>query len=237
MSETRNIRLMRALEGAAIRTIESETLTDRLTAIVGQTYLLLGYQTPDSRTLAILVAKIASDLVESYGFMTVEEVSYCFDLGAKGLLGDFAGMNMRTVTRWLKGYKHSDIRYQAIMALRAERARATLPPPSAAYKEEHERNFLRSVFRQYKEGYPLDRLFPSRVYRSLQERGVIHHSRAEKLYALSLFKNYRPTSRLYMPEEARQAIINSKAMAWLLKREFDAMTELRFDDEGVRMAA
>ena len=132
MSETRNIRLMRALEGAAIRTIESETLTDRLTAIVGQTYLLLGYQTPDSRTLAILVAKIASDLVESYGFMTVEEVSYCFDLGAKGLLGDFAGMNMRTVTRWLKGYKHSDIRYQAIMALRAERARATLPPPSAA---------------------------------------------------------------------------------------------------------
>ena len=62
----------------------------------------------------------------------------------------------------------------------------------------------------------------------MQERGVIHHSRAEKLYALSLFKNYRPTSRLYMPEEARQAIINSKAMAWLLKREFDAMTELRF---------
>ena len=43
--------------------------------------------------------------------------------------------------------------------------------------------------------------------------------------------------RLYMPEEARQAIINSKAMAWLLKREFDAMTELRFDDEGARMAA
>ena len=38
-------------------------------------------------------------------------------------------------------------------------------------------------------------------------------------------------------EEARQAIINSKAMAWLLKREFDAMTELRFDDEGARMAA
>ena len=42
---------------------------------------------------------------------------------------------------------------------------------------------------------------------------------------------------MIMPEEARQAIINSKAMAWLLKREFDAMTELRFDDEGARMAA
>ena len=34
---------------------------------------------------------------------------------------------------------------------------------------------------------------------------------------------FSPTQRrLYMPEEARQAIINSKAMAWLLKREFDA---------------
>ena len=40
-----------------------------------------------------------------------------------------------------------------------------------------------------------------------------------------------------MPEEARQAIINSKAMAWLLKREFDAMTELRFNDEEAQMAA
>ena len=50
--------------------------------------------------------------------------------------------------------------------------------------------------------------------------------------------HFSPTQRrLYMPEEARQAIINSKAMAWLLKREFDAMTELRFDDEGARMAA
>ena len=134
MSETRNIRLMRALEGDVIRTIEKEALTDRLTTIVGQTYLLLGYQTPEPQTLAILVAKIASDLIESYGFMTVEEVSYCFDLGAKGLLGDFAGMNMRTVTRWLKGYKHSETRYQAIMALRAERMRATLPPPSAAIR-------------------------------------------------------------------------------------------------------
>ena len=213
MSETRNIRLMRALEGDVIRTIEKEALTDRLTTIVGQTYLLLGYQTPEPQTLAILVAKIASDLIESYGFLTIEEVAYCFEMGAKGLLCDFNGINMRTVTRWLKYYKSSETRYQAIMALRAERTRATLPPPSAAYKEEHERNFLRSVFRQYKEGYPLDRLFPSRVYRSLQERGVIHHSRAEKLYAISLFKNYRPTSRLYMPEEARQAIINSKAMA------------------------
>ena len=68
MSETRNIRLMRALEGDVIRTIEKEALTDRLTTIVGQTYLLLGYQTPEPQTLAILVAKIASDLIESYGF-------------------------------------------------------------------------------------------------------------------------------------------------------------------------
>ena len=38
---------------------------------------------------------------------------------------------------------------------------------SAAYKEEHERNFLRSVFRQYKEGYPLDKLFPSRRFQAI----------------------------------------------------------------------
>ena len=237
MNEQANKRLMRALEGTYIREMSHDFLLENVFRYLKQVYVMVGFANPDRSDMILLGSKIAADLMESYGFLTIEEVAYCFEMGAKGLLCDFNGINMRTVTRWLKYYKSSDTRYQAIMALRAERARTTLPPPSAAYKEEHERNFLRSVFRQYKEGYPLDRLFPSRVYRSLQERGVIHHSRAEKLYALSLFKNYRPTSRLYMPEEARQAIINSKAMAWLLKREFDAMTELRFNDEGVRMAA
>ena len=43
-----------------------------------------------------------------------------------------------------------------------------------AYKEERERAFLRKVFQQYKAGYPLERLYPARVYQSLQERGLIH---------------------------------------------------------------
>ena len=43
-----------------------------------------------------------------------------------------------------------------------------------AYKEERELAFLRKVFQQYKAGYPLERLYPARVYQSLQERGLIH---------------------------------------------------------------
>ena len=45
-----------------------------------------------------------------------------------------------------------------------------------AYKEERELAFLRKVFQQYKAGYPLERLYPARVYQSLQERGLIHLS-------------------------------------------------------------
>ena len=41
-----------------------------------------------------------------------------------------------------------------------------------AYKEERELAFLRKVFQQYKAGYPLERLYPARVYQSLQERGI-----------------------------------------------------------------
>ena len=49
-----------------------------------------------------------------------------------------------------------------------------------AYKEERERAFLRKVFQQYKAGYPLERLYPARVYQSLQERGLIHDTPEEK---------------------------------------------------------
>lgn len=61
-----------------------------------------------------------------------------------------------------------------------------------AYKEERELAFLRKVFQQYKAGYPLERLYPARVYQSLQERGLIHDTPEEKRHAMSLFAHWRP---------------------------------------------
>lgn len=103
-------------------------------------------------------------------------------------------INTHTLTRWLK-----------------------------AYKEERELAFLRKVFQQYKAGYPLERLYPTRVYQSLQERGLIHDTPEEKRHAMSLFAHWRPPGHLPISEDYRLTMVRQQAMAWLLRRYFDGL--------------
>ena len=92
-----------------------------------------------------------------------------------------------------------------------------------AYKEERERAFLRKVFQQYKAGYPLERLYPARVYQSLQERGLIHDTPEEKRHAMSLFAHWRPPGHLPISEDYRLTMVRQQAMAWLLRRYFNGL--------------
>ena len=92
-----------------------------------------------------------------------------------------------------------------------------------AYKEERELAFLRKVFQQYKAGYPLERLYPARVYQSLQERGLIHDTPEEKRHAMSLFAHWRPPGHLPISEDYRPTMVRQQAMAWLLRRYFDGL--------------
>ena len=90
-------------------------------------------------------------------------------------------------------------------------------------KEERELAFLRKVFQQYKAGYPLERLYPARVYQSLQERGLIHDTPEEKRHAMSLFAHWRPPGHLPISEDYRLTMVRQQAMAWLLRRYFDGL--------------
>ena len=64
--------------------------------LLRQSYIMAGFKVPEADDLAILTAKLTSDLFESYRFLTYGEVSLCFELGIKGEYGDFMGLNMRT---------------------------------------------------------------------------------------------------------------------------------------------
>ena len=81
--------------------------------------------------------------------------------------------------------------------------------------------YAREAFRRYKNGESLEMLRPPYIYKTLQDRGIIHHTREQKLEALERFKDFKPTRDLKIPEHACQYIIKSQAMAWLLKQEFD----------------
>ncbi|MDY3070583.1 MAG: hypothetical protein SOR57_13230 [Parabacteroides sp.] len=68
---------------------------------------------------------------------------------------------------------------------------------------------------------------PPYINKTLQDHGIIHHTREQKLEAMERFKDFQPTGGINIPEHACQYIIKSQAMAWLLMQEFDKWGEMR----------
>ena len=215
-------RLRLAVGEHRVSTYPLQEILPYVNRILLQTYALVGFKPPSEHDLGLLIAKVATDLQESYPSLTLQEVELCFELGAKGEYGDFMGLNLRTITRWLKTYQTSELRYRAIVE-RERQAQAALPPVSDIYKEEHERTYLLRVFEQYRAGYPLDRLYPARVYRSLQERGIIRNTAEEKWEAMRQAAGYQPAGNMIVSEDVRQVLVKQQAMAILLKRFFDRL--------------
>ena len=220
------IRLQRAIDRRRITTYNPEELLPAVNRILLQTYVLVGFAPPKDTDVALLTTKLAADLQESYPFLTLQELALCFELGAKGEYGDFMGLNLRTFTRWLKSYQTSELRYRAVME-RERQAQAALPSVSDAYREERERAFLRRVFEQYRSGYPIERLYPARVYLSLQARGIIRDSPEVKRAAMRQAAGYKPVGNMVINEDMRQAMVKQKAMEICLKRFFDEVIEKR----------
>lgn len=217
------IRLQHAIADRRLMTYQPGEILPAVNQILLQTYVLLGFSPPKDGDLGILIAKLSADLQESYPSLTLQEVALCFELGAKGEYGDFMGLNLRTITRWLKAYQTSDLRYRAVVEREQAKAQSALPPVSDAYKEERERAFLRRVFEQYRAGYPLERLYPARVYLSLQARGIIRDSPEAKHAAMRQAAGYKPAGNMVIDEDMRQAMVRQRAMEILLKRYFDGV--------------
>ena len=217
-------RSIQAFGEPRIETYVTDRLATRVSMLLRQSYIMAGFKVPEADDLAILTAKLTSDLFESYRFLTYGEVSLCFELGIKGEYGDFMGLNMRTFSRWLKCYKTSDFRYRQVME-RDKRMQAALPPVSEAYNREREDRMLQNAFRHYRAGYPLDQLLPARVYRILQGRKLIADSPADKRSAMDRFARWKPAGMLPMDEETRLHFVKTQAMTALLRRYFDRLVQ------------
>ena len=221
-------RINQLLEEQRIECYTTDLLATRISGLLHQTYIMVGFKVPEENDLAIITAKLTSDLFESYRYLTFGEVSLCFELGAKGEYGEFMGLNMRTFARWLKAYRTSELRYRAVVE--RERGRqVALPPVSAEYNRMCETRMLQRIYSHYRKGYPLERLMPARVYRILQERGAIADSPADKRAAMARCAGWKPLGRLPMNEEMRQQRIRSEAMTLLLRRYFDRLVSAGAD--------
>ena len=142
-------RINQLLEEQRIECYTTDLLATRISGLLHQTYIMVGFKVPEANDFAIITAKLTSDLFESYRYLTFGEVSLCFELGAKGEYGEFMGLNMRTFARWLKAYRTSELRYRAVVE--RERGRqAALPPVSAEYNQLCETRMLQRVYGRYR---------------------------------------------------------------------------------------
>lgn len=217
-------RLRLAVGERRISTYRLQEILPHVNRILLQTYALVGFKPPCEHDLGLLIAKVATDLQESYPSLTLQEAELCFELGAKGEYGDFMGLNLRTITRWLKSYQTSELRYQAVVE-REQKGQAALPAVSEAYREEREQVFLHRVFEQYRAGCPIERLYPARVYLSLQARGIIHDSPEAKRAAMRQAAGYRPAGNMVVNEDMRLAMVRQQAMTICLRRFFDRLID------------
>ena len=126
-------RISQATEGRKIREYEPTNLALEMVKLLPRFYIITGFQMPMVEDMTLIARKLATDLLESYAFLSVEEVELCFELGARGQYGDFAGLNLRTFHRWLRIYKTSEARPDVPpMAADLQDLGGPLPPGDAA---------------------------------------------------------------------------------------------------------
>ena len=219
--------LYKAMHDRKIKDMSQKELTEFVSSQIVQCYFMVGYQTYEEKAVGVISAKLVSDLFQCYSYLTCKEIEYCFENGAKGRLGRFSGINLWTFTTWLEKYKTSDIRQQVRKRIQEEQQQKALSADNSLSSADQDLEYAREAFRRYKNGENLEMLRPPYIYKTLQDRGIIHHTREQKLEAMERFKDFKPTGGFNIPEHACQYIIKSQAMAWLLMQEFDKWGEMR----------
>ena len=210
-----------------IHTFTQEQVVDFLSSSITRCYALAGVSKYSENDITLISITLAKDIFREYSNYTMEEINFCFDNGVKGKYGDYYGVNIRVLLYWLEKYKTSDIRQQVRKRIQEEEQQKALSADNSLSSADRDMQYAREAFRRYKNGENLEMLRPPYIYKTLQDRGIIHHTREQKLEAMERFKDFKPTGGLNIPEHACQYIIKSQAMAWLLMQEFDKWGEMR----------
>ena len=210
-----------------IHTFTQEQVVDFLSSSITRCYALAGVSKYSENDITLISITLAKDIFREYSNYTMEEINFCFDNGVKGKYGDYYGVNISVLLYWLEKYKTSDIRQRVRKAIEEEERQKALSADNRLSSADRDMQYAREAFRRYKNGENLEMLRPPYIYKTLQDRGIIHHTREQKLEAMERFKDFKPTGGLNIPEHACQYIIKSQAMAWLLMQEFDKWGEMR----------
>ena len=165
------------LEGERIVKIKNDLLKSSLARIVPTLFIIAGQQ-PDRQNVRIIWQELASDLQKRYKLLTLSEVEYVLLNGVKGEYGEYFGVNIVSINKWLRAYYNSDERHAAL----AERNRPALPQRTEPTEEEREQAFLdryKLLLDTYRrDGRCVD--YGNLVYGWLDKKGLVAFTNGQK---------------------------------------------------------
>jgi hypothetical protein len=167
------------LTGLKIREHDDDTIKSSIAILVQKMFLIAG-QTPEKKDITIICREVCNDLQKRYKGMTLNEVDYALNAGVRGEYGEYYGINVVSINKWLRAYYNSEERREA---QRSKIFPELALPQSTALTD---REILEIKLDAYNKAlslanegkYVKDR--GNLVYNFLDERGKISFTSAEK---------------------------------------------------------
>jgi hypothetical protein len=100
------------LTGLKIREHDDETIKSTIAVLVQKMFLIAG-QTPEKKDITIICREVCADLRNRYKGMTLNEVDYAMNNGVRGEYGEYYGINVVSINKWLRAYYNSEERREA----------------------------------------------------------------------------------------------------------------------------
>jgi ribosomal protein L15 len=131
--------IRQSMDGLKVREMDYYAMRGTVEAIIMSLYTLLGQigQKPDVQAMCKPLIK---DLQTRYRGLTLSEVEYALNAGVRGDYGEYYGINVVTINKWLKMYCSSEARREA----NREKNLAGLPEYTGPTAEEKRKIIERS---------------------------------------------------------------------------------------------
>lgn len=106
----------KALFEENLKSWNTTKLYAELVILIGKTFQLCG-QVLNKEDTKLTATELVNDFVKHHGNLTLSEIKIAFNLGYKGELGEYFGLNAKTFCVWVNAYRYSKHRSNAIIAL------------------------------------------------------------------------------------------------------------------------
>jgi hypothetical protein len=200
----------------ALKNLIIKTYADCGQVLNNESYVVDGVEI---KPIKFQIQELSKDIDKNFNKLTVEELYIAFSEGVRGIYGEFYGLNNVTYFKWLKSYKESETRRNALFELNKLREPVKLELPQKQYSnsEIYELNkvniidFYYNYFLKEKECIT----FPySLIYKTLDCCKIINYSVNERI---EMYKKAQFVLESKLRNERAKGIIKASKMEFEIK--------------------